>query len=125
MPATSSSNVPASTGVPVSYLLFEQRKGPAVEDLEGSGVALGEDRRAIGGIGIAVEIGAFVDKALTVEVDRDAVRVGEAVGLVGQPQIAVGRRVGVDWRGVPSGPVAKALSVDRQQLADHLAGVVA
>ena len=65
----------------VVLLGAQQRAQSGVEELEGDGAGLLEDRAPVLGVGVVAEVGALVDEALPVAVDDDP----ERIALPGQP----------------------------------------
>ena len=96
-----------------------------VEDLPGELLRLGQDHRAVLGVGVVAEVGALVDEALAVGVDHDAERVGVLLEIVADLEVAELGRVHVPADGVPARPVAVRLGADRQRHVDAGAGVEA
>src|SRR5215813_3857222 len=76
-----------------------------VEDLPREHAGLVEDLAAVFSIGIAVEIGALVEKPLALGVDDDAERVIVLLEAVADIEIAKGRRVQIPRGGMRARPV--------------------
>src|SRR6185369_3964922 len=96
-----------------------------VEDLIADSARLIQDDAAKLGIRVELEVLALVEEAPPPIVDEHAVGIREAIGLVGELAVAVGRRVGVDGRGVAARPLAEGKGPDLHRHAQPVAGVVA
>src|SRR5258708_28220785 len=83
---------------------LEQCDSLAVENLPGDGARLVKDGPAEFGVGVKILVLALVDEALAELVEHHAIDVGEAVCLVRQLAIPLGRRLGVGPRRMASAP---------------------
>ncbi len=96
-----------------------------VEDLPCDAARLVQDDAAELGVGVELEVLALVEEAQAPHVDEHAVRIRQAVGLVGELAVAVRRRVGVDRCRVAARPLAVRQRAQLHRHAQPVAGVVA
>jgi hypothetical protein len=96
-----------------------------VEDLVGDAARLVQDDAAELRVGVELEVLALVEEPPALRVQEDAVGVREAVGLVRELAVAVGRRLGVDRGRVAAGPLAVGEGAHLDRHAQAVARVVA
>ncbi len=96
-----------------------------VEDLPGEHARLVQDLAAVFGIGVAVEIEAFVQITLAARVDDDAERVVVFLEAVADIEIAKGRRVQIPGDRMRARPVAGDRRTQIERHLQSLAGVEA
>src|SRR5207237_2962070 len=108
-----------------AVFVAQQVHGFLVEDLPGEHTGLLQDLAAIFRIGVAVEIGAFVEKALALRVDDNPKRITVLLKAVADIEIAKRRRVDIPGAGMRARPMPVWRRAEIERHAEPLAGVEA
>ncbi len=108
-----------------AVLAAQQAAHLGVEHLPGEHTRQSDDLATVFGVGVAVEIGAFVDVAFALGVDQDTERIIVLLELVADGEVPIGRRVNVPRHRMAAGPVTVGPRPDAHRKVETRAHVEA